>query len=189
MPRLLMLRYAKSLLGFLLLFLFLVSGRAFADPSDVVAINFSSFAVCNSPSPVGGECLAEGNFAVSFQFDPDNGSIIGSWTATSDLTGGSPFAGSNDGGSASVVLSHGVDTFDFFGQGIDLQLAFSSANFVEPISASVQVCNTEVDCSEGTFIGGVTPEPSSLLLGGTGFLTLLAVVSLGPLIRRRFGAA
>ncbi len=63
---------------------------------------------------------------------------------------------------------------------VDLTLDFHSANLQIPFAADVFVCTSQVECSSGVFTSGVSPEPSSFLLLGTGLL------GLGLVVRRRF---
>lgn len=166
-----------SLLLFFLC-LFILPATASATP---VSINFSGEAVCVAPT-LDGDCGAEGNFTATFQFDPATDSIVGAFSATSsDLTSGFPFASPDvPGSTASVQAFNGEDFFDFSGEGIDLELVFSTQNLKIPVAASVQVClSNPGDCSVGEFVSGVSPEPSSLLLLATGLL------GLGPFLLRR----
>jgi PEP-CTERM motif-containing protein len=170
MPKNCLPRFAKYSLGLMVLCAFLLPRSANADPADVVTINFSGNAICEVPS-IGDGCFAAGNFAFTFQFDPDTESVV-----APDFTGDASFA--------SVEVGPSEDVFTFVDSGLTrFTLYFHPTNLQIPFAANVFECLGQIECSSGVFTSGVSPEPSSFLLLGTGLL------GLGLFVRRRFARA
>lgn len=146
--------------------------RAFANPADMVTLLFSGSATCN-PEP-GTPCsLSEPYNPVSatitgvFSFDPDT-QMVGSWYFFT------PFGriSSTDFNASADFFEPGTFFFDYS----LMVLTFADANggplFGGYISSMI---GTGLDTPPYVFTSGIatvgeTPEPSSLLLLGTGLL-------------------
>ncbi|MFZ0212223.1 MAG: PEP-CTERM sorting domain-containing protein [Candidatus Acidiferrales bacterium] len=180
MPKGFLPSFVKYSLSFGLLCLLLWPARAFANPSDMVTLLFTGDATCY-PEP-GTPCsLSEPLYPVGatitgvFSFDPDT-QTVGSWYFFT------PFGrvSSTDPGASADFFEPGTFFFDYY----EMVLTFADPNG-GPLLGGYIVSTIGYDPSippyvftSGIATVGVTPEPSSLLLLGTGLL------GLGPFLRR-----
>lgn len=165
-----------------------------ADAPDVVNLNFTGVVTCNNTTPCGGSSTftVNGNYS----FDPDTVSVVGPWsfsTPIGTISSSAPTADTLSGNAGSLVfinffgLSQNGGSSNF--NSPDVQLYFASADTsgalsLPNLSFGAAVCqlasNGGCDISDtsayfpftsgtSTIVGtGTTPEPSSLLLIGTG---------------------